>query len=82
MCSHGCILQRTFSKHPKLALLTQQALLSSSAGVCILRETRICALTCLIVALKAPRMAAAPPQSRFIPGIVVCRDIRGPEESG
>lgn len=30
-------------------------------------------LTCLMAALKAPRMAAAPPQSRFIPGMVVCR---------
>lgn len=28
-------------------------------------------LTCLMVALKAPRIAAAPPQSLFIPGIVV-----------
>lgn len=28
-------------------------------------------LTCLIVALKAPKMAAAPPQSLFIPGMVV-----------
>lgn len=27
--------------------------------------------TCLTVALKAPKMAAAPPQSLFIPGIVV-----------
>lgn len=30
-----------------------------------------CHLTCLMVALNAPRMAAAPPQSLFIPGIVV-----------
>lgn len=28
-------------------------------------------LTCLTVALKAPKMAAAPPQSLFIPGMVV-----------
>lgn len=28
-------------------------------------------LTCLMAALKAPRMAAAPPQSLFIPGMVV-----------
>lgn len=26
-------------------------------------------LTCLTAALKAPRIPAAPPQSRFIPGI-------------
>lgn len=29
------------------------------------------ALTCLMAALKAPRTAAAPPQSLFIPGMVV-----------
>lgn len=33
-CSLGCFLQRPFSNHPKLALLTEQALPSSSTGVC------------------------------------------------
>jgi hypothetical protein len=37
-------------------------------------------LTCLMAALKAPRMAAAPPQSRFIPGMVVCSSTKGPQE--
>lgn len=35
------------------------------------------ALTCLMAALKAPRMAAAPPQSLFIPGMVVWGGTEG-----
>lgn len=31
-------------------------------------------LTCLTVALKAPKIAAAPPQSLFMPGIVLCEE--------
>jgi len=35
------------------------------------KSTKSFCNTCLTVALKAPKMAAAPPQSLFIPGIVV-----------
>lgn len=36
--------------------------------------------TCLTAALKAPSTAAAPPQSLFIPGMVVCGWHRGTRE--
>lgn len=43
------------------------------------REEDRAPLTCLTAALKAPRTAAAPPQSLFIPGMVVCEGRKGRE---
>lgn len=43
------------------------------------REEDRAPLTCLTAALKAPRTAAAPPQSLFIPGMVVCGGRKGRE---
>lgn len=43
------------------------------------REEDRAHLTCLMAALKAPRTAAAPPQSLFIPGMVVCGGGKGRE---